>query len=133
LPKYFFSKALCLLLGKGRFESYSAGADPRPQINPYTVRVLRESFKIDASGVKLSLGTSTRVSFLILSSLSAITPKKAVQCGQANRSLVTGHRLILLSSMARNMTPINISGGLPTRFTGALICSATFQSKNSTV
>jgi arsenate reductase (thioredoxin) len=36
-------------LGKGFFESYSAGADPRPQVNPYAMRVLQESFKIDAS------------------------------------------------------------------------------------
>jgi arsenate reductase (thioredoxin) len=47
-----FGEYLIRKLGNGRFESYSAGADPRPQINPYTVRVLRESFKIDASGVK---------------------------------------------------------------------------------
>ena len=36
-------------IGKGRFESYSAGADPRPQVNLYTLRVLQESFKIEAS------------------------------------------------------------------------------------
>ena len=47
-----FGEYLIRKLGKGRFESYSAGADPRPQINPYTVRVLRESFKIDASGAQ---------------------------------------------------------------------------------
>jgi arsenate reductase len=39
-------------LGQDRFESYSAGADPRPRVNPYTLRVLQESFKIDASGAK---------------------------------------------------------------------------------
>jgi arsenate reductase len=39
-------------LGKGFFESYSAGADPRPQVNPYAMRVLQESFKIDASAAK---------------------------------------------------------------------------------
>jgi arsenate reductase len=39
-------------LGKGLFESYSAGADPRPQVNPYAIRVLQESFKIDASAAR---------------------------------------------------------------------------------
>ncbi len=39
-------------LGKGLFESYSAGADPRPQVNPYAMRVLQESFKIDASAAR---------------------------------------------------------------------------------
>ena len=47
LGEYLIRKA-----GKGRFESYSAGADPRPRVNPYTLRVLRESFKIDASDAK---------------------------------------------------------------------------------
>ena len=47
LGEYFVRK-----LGQGRFESYSAGADPRPQVNPYTLRVLQESFKIDASDAK---------------------------------------------------------------------------------
>jgi len=42
--EYFIRK-----LGKGRFQSYSAGADPRPKVNPYALRVLQESFKIDAS------------------------------------------------------------------------------------
>jgi arsenate reductase len=39
-------------LGKGLFESYSAGAAPRPQVNPFTLRVLQESFKIDASAAR---------------------------------------------------------------------------------
>ncbi|HET9373467.1 MAG TPA: arsenate reductase ArsC [Chthoniobacterales bacterium] len=47
-----FGEYLIRKLGQGRFESYSAGADPRPQLNPYTVRVLQESFKIDASGAR---------------------------------------------------------------------------------
>jgi arsenate reductase len=47
-----FGEYLIRKLGQGRFESYSAGANPRPQINPYAVRVLRESFKIDVAGVK---------------------------------------------------------------------------------
>jgi arsenate reductase len=47
-----FGEYLIRKLGKGSFESYSAGADPRPQVNPYTLSVLHESFKIDASGAK---------------------------------------------------------------------------------
>jgi arsenate reductase (thioredoxin) len=36
-------------VGRGRFESYSAGADPTGRVNPYALRVLREAFHIDAS------------------------------------------------------------------------------------
>jgi arsenate reductase len=35
-------------LGKGRFEAYSAGAQPAGRVNPLTLRVLREDFRIDA-------------------------------------------------------------------------------------
>ena len=47
-----FGEYLIRKLGKGRFKSYSAGADPRPQVNPYALRVLQESFKIDASDAR---------------------------------------------------------------------------------
>ncbi len=36
----------------GRFESYSAGAQPSGKINPYVLRVLKENFKIDASDAR---------------------------------------------------------------------------------
>ena len=39
-------------LGRGRFESFSAGADPRPRVNPYTLRVLKQAYKIDASNAR---------------------------------------------------------------------------------
>ena len=45
--EYFIRK-----LGKGHFKSYSAGADPRPKVNPYALRVLQESFEIDASAAR---------------------------------------------------------------------------------
>jgi arsenate reductase (thioredoxin) len=35
-------------IGQGRFESYSAGSDPKGYVNPYTLRVLHELYKIDA-------------------------------------------------------------------------------------
>jgi len=44
-----FGEYLIRKLGKGRFQSYSAGADPRLKVNPYALSVLQESFKIDAS------------------------------------------------------------------------------------
>ena len=47
-----FGEYLIRKCGKGRFQSYSAGADPRPTVNPYTVRVLQEDFRIDASGAR---------------------------------------------------------------------------------
>ena len=36
----------------GRFESYSAGAKPSGKVNPLVLRVLKESFKIDASDAR---------------------------------------------------------------------------------
>ncbi len=39
-------------IGQGKFESYSAGADPKGRINPYALRVLKEVYKIDASDAR---------------------------------------------------------------------------------
>ncbi|MCE0498862.1 MAG: arsenate reductase ArsC, partial [Methylacidiphilales bacterium] len=36
----------------GRFESFSAGANPTGHVNPIALRVLRENFKIDASDAR---------------------------------------------------------------------------------
>jgi len=36
-------------LGKGKFESYSAGADPKGEVNPFATEVLKTHFGIDAS------------------------------------------------------------------------------------
>ena len=38
--------------GKGRFESYSAGAEPTGRVNPLTVRVLKELYHIDPSAAR---------------------------------------------------------------------------------
>ena len=47
-----FGEYLIRRLGQGRFESYSAGADPKPRVNPYALRVLHKAFKIDASSAR---------------------------------------------------------------------------------
>lgn len=47
-----FCEYLIRRLGKDKFESHSAGADPRPEINSYTLRVLEDSYKIDASAAR---------------------------------------------------------------------------------
>jgi arsenate reductase (thioredoxin) len=39
-------------IGQSKFESYSAGADPKGYVNPYTLRVLKEVYKIDASDAR---------------------------------------------------------------------------------
>lgn len=44
-----FGEYLIRRLGQGKFESFSAGADPKPVVNPFAVRILHESYKIDAS------------------------------------------------------------------------------------
>lgn len=38
--------------GKGGFETFSAGAHPKGVVNPYTLRVLKEVYQIDASGAR---------------------------------------------------------------------------------
>lgn len=39
-------------IAPGRFESYSAGANPSGKINPVVLRVLKENYKIDASDAR---------------------------------------------------------------------------------
>jgi len=47
-----FAEYFIRTLGRGKFASYSAGAEPRPKVNPHTLRVLKEAYKIDASGAR---------------------------------------------------------------------------------
>ena len=44
-----FAEYFLRRLGKGRFEVHSAGANPSGAVNPLTLKVLRERFRIDAS------------------------------------------------------------------------------------
>jgi hypothetical protein len=48
-----------LLFCGGRFESYSAGTQPSGKVNPIVLRVLRESYKIDASDECVEVGAKT--------------------------------------------------------------------------
>lgn len=47
-----FGEYLIKRLGRGLFESYSAGAHPVGQVNPYTLRVLSEVYQLDASDAR---------------------------------------------------------------------------------
>lgn len=47
-----FGEYLIRKCAKGLFESYSAGADPKTRVNPYTIRVLQEDFRIDTSSAR---------------------------------------------------------------------------------
>jgi len=47
-----FGEFLLRKRGKGAFETFSAGANPRDHVNPYALRVLRECYQIDASGAR---------------------------------------------------------------------------------
>ena len=39
-------------IGRGRFETFSAGSHPTGRVNPLAVRVLREKFNLDASAAR---------------------------------------------------------------------------------
>ncbi len=39
-------------IGQGKFEAYSAGSFPKGTVNPLTLRVLKELYKIDASDAR---------------------------------------------------------------------------------
>src|SRR5271157_4317368 len=39
-------------IGSGRFEALSAGVMPKGQVSPVTVKVLKDKFRIDASGAR---------------------------------------------------------------------------------
>ncbi|HUL55151.1 MAG TPA: arsenate reductase ArsC [Opitutaceae bacterium] len=39
-------------VGRGRFETYSAGVQPTGRVNPLALRVLKERYGIDASGAR---------------------------------------------------------------------------------
>ena len=47
-----FAEYLMKKIGKDRFEAYSAGREPSGKVNPFTLRVLREQYKIDAQGAR---------------------------------------------------------------------------------
>ncbi len=51
-----------------RFEAFSAGANPAGRVNPFALRVLREMYKIDASGARCKSWDEfkeTRMDFVI--------------------------------------------------------------------
>ena len=47
-----FGEYLIKRIGRGLFESYSAGASPIGRVNPYAQRVLRDVYHIDASDAR---------------------------------------------------------------------------------
>ncbi len=47
-----FGEFIMRKVGRGRFATSSAGAQPRREVNPYTLRVLREVYQLDPAGVR---------------------------------------------------------------------------------
>ena len=47
-----FGEFIMRKVGRGAFVTFSAGAQPRGEVNPYTLRVLREIYKLDPVGVR---------------------------------------------------------------------------------
>jgi arsenate reductase len=57
-------------IGQGRFESFSAGSDPRGSVNPYAIRILKDIYRIDAEAARSKawngfLDTQTDFDFVI--------------------------------------------------------------------
>ena len=105
-----FGEYLIRRLGLGRFESYSAGADPKPRVNPYAFRVLRDAFKIDASAARTKSWDEYQDWSLILLLPFVITPKSGVLFGLANQLSRIGPRQILQNLKATTEKPISTSG-----------------------
>ena len=47
-----FAEFLLRRLGQGRFDVYSAGTQPAGEVNPYTIRVLKDLYHIDATDAR---------------------------------------------------------------------------------
>jgi arsenate reductase len=47
-----FGEYLLRAIGRGRFETYSAGSHPTGRVNPLAIRVLWERYRLDASGAR---------------------------------------------------------------------------------
>ena len=47
-----FGEYLLRAIGRGRFETYSAGSHPTGRVNPLAIRVLQERYRLDASGAR---------------------------------------------------------------------------------
>jgi arsenate reductase len=69
-----------------RFETYSAGASPKPAPHPLALEILREDFKIDASDAYMCHSIS--------SSPSVTTPGKPALFGRASRILAHWRRAL---------------------------------------
>ena len=105
-----FGEYLIRRLGPGRFESYSAGADPRPSVNPYALRVLRDAFKIDASAARTKSWDEYRdVVFDFVITVST-TLRSGVRFGPANRSSHIGLLQILGNFRAMTEKRMSTSG-----------------------
>jgi Low molecular weight phosphotyrosine protein phosphatase len=81
-----FGEYLIRKLGKGRFQSYSAGADPRPKVNPYALRVLLESFKIDASEAITFFGAASPAALATVVGVLVEVPVMLSVCNLCVRS-----------------------------------------------
>ena len=46
------AESLLRKMDRRRFESFSAGADPKGQVNPYALQILEDVYRIDASGAR---------------------------------------------------------------------------------
>lgn len=47
-----FGEFLMRKIGRGAFETWSAGAHPRDEVSPYTLRVLENDYKLDTSAAR---------------------------------------------------------------------------------
>jgi arsenate reductase len=87
-----FGEYLIRKLGKGKFESFSVGAEPRPEVNPYTIRVLRETYGIDASDARSKSWDESRSVIFDFVITVCDNARNIVRFGQGSRLLLIGLR-----------------------------------------
>ena len=56
-----FAEYLITKICPDRFEAYSAGSNPSGKVNPFTVEVLRNQYKINRRPLAANPGTSLRI------------------------------------------------------------------------
>jgi len=83
-----FGEAILKKIGRGKFNAYSAGSDPKGTVNPYSLSLLRR-LNYPTEGLRSKSWTSSpnpaRQSSISCSRFATTPPMKCARRGRANR------------------------------------------------